>query len=158
MPKIDIATAPVRRGSSYPAPFRDIVSARVAHRLGDAVGLTHFGVNLVRIPPGAWSSQRHWHTHEDEFVWIVEGELVMVTDAGEQVMRAGDCAGFPAGDTDGHHFQNRSAADAVILAVGNRSAADACDYPGIDMKTIPDDQNPDDRSPFVHRDGTPYEP
>src|SRR5690349_16814143 len=107
MPKIDIAKLEEQRGSGYPAPFDEPVRARTWRRLGDAAGLTQFGVSLVRLPPGAWSSQRHWHTREDELVYVVDGELVLVTDAGEETMRAGDCAGFKAGSRDGHHLQNR---------------------------------------------------
>ena len=148
MPKIDIAAAPIRRGSSYPAPFDAPVAARTAHRLGDAVGLTQFGVSLVRLPAGAWSSQRHWHHKEDELVWIVEGELVMVTDAGEETLRAGDCAGFKAGVRDGHHFQNRSGRDAAFLVVGTRVADDSGEYSDIDMTFTPEG--------FFHKDGRPY--
>ena len=93
---------------------------RVKRRLGDACGLTRFGVNLVTLPPGGQSALRHWHTLEDEFVYVLEGEVVLVTDDGEQVLRAGDCAGYPAGKPDGHHFVNRSGAPARYLEVGNR--------------------------------------
>ena len=121
--------------------------------LGDALGLRHFGVNLVRLPPGLWSSQRHWHTHEDEFVYVVEGEVVLVTDAGERVLRAGMVAGFPAGRPDGHHFINRSNRDALFLEVGNRAREDAVFYSDIDMEWRP---TPDGEGVYVHRDGTPY--
>src|SRR5690606_7995843 len=97
MGKIDPANVTVRRGSRYPAPHDAPCQGREAHMLSDAAGLTQFGVNIVRLDPGAWSSQRHWHTHEDEFVYVLEGELVLVTDGGEAVLRAGDCAGFKAG-------------------------------------------------------------
>src|SRR6266513_3352291 len=108
MPKLDPTSIPQRKGSSYPEPFNKEPANRIRQRLGDAGGLTQFGVNLLRLPPGAWSSQRHWHTGEDEFVYVVSGEVVLVTDAGEEVLRAGDAAGFPAGDTNGHCLQNRS--------------------------------------------------
>jgi uncharacterized cupin superfamily protein len=109
---------------SYPAPYDAPCKARTWRRLGDAAGLTQFGVNLVRLPPGTWSSQRHWHAREDEFVHVFEGELVLVTNEGETKMVAGDCAGFKAGVPDGHCFQNRSAHDAVMLVVGTRDGED----------------------------------
>src|SRR6185369_13860495 len=115
MPKIDIDALPVRTGSGYPAPFDAPCIGRTRRALGDAAGLTQFGVNLQRLAPGAWSSQRHWHTAEDEFVWVLEGEVVLVTDSGEEVLIAGDCAGFKAGAADGHHIQNRSNRDALLL-------------------------------------------
>jgi uncharacterized cupin superfamily protein len=149
MPKIDISSAPERSGTRYPAPFAGPCQGRRSRRLGDAAGLTQFGVNLVEVPPGGWSSQRHWHTHEDEFVWMLEGELAMITDEGEEVMRTGDCAGFKAGDRNGHHFQNRSSLKAVFLVVGSRNEADECGYPEIDLRALPD-------RGFTHRDGTPY--
>jgi uncharacterized cupin superfamily protein len=151
MPKIDIAAAPTRFGSAYPPPFDAPCQDRRRWKLGDAAGLTQFGVNLMRLPPGSWTSQRHWHTAEDEFVWVVEGEVVLVTDEGEQVLRPGDCAGFAAGVPNGHHIQNRSDAEAVLLEVGSRRPdADACDYPDLDMIVGADDV-------YRHRDGTPYE-
>ncbi len=134
MARIDLAGVTVRRGSRYPAPYDTPCQGREAHLLSDAAGLTQFGVNLTRLAPGAWSSQRHWHAEEDEFVYVLEGELVLVTDAGETILRAGDCAGFPAGRRDGHHLQNRTDADAVVLAVGSRSESDWGEYSDIDMK------------------------
>ena len=122
--RIDITKLPIITGSGYPTPFDLPCATRARQRLGDAAGLTDFGVNLMRLPPGAWSSQRHWHSAEDEFVFIVEGEVVLVTDAGEELLRSGDCAGFKAGVKDGHHLQNRSARDAVLLEVGTRRVAE----------------------------------
>src|SRR5258705_12097661 len=110
-------------GPLYPPPFDLPCRARERTKLGDPAGLTQFGVNLCRLPPGTWSSQRHWHTHEDELVYVLEGEVVLVTDDGEEVLQAGDCAGFRAGDPDGHHFQNRSGADVVLLEIGSRVPA-----------------------------------
>src|ERR1700734_2020882 len=110
--KIDFSSVPVVTGSRYPAPFDVPCAARSRQRLGDAAGLTQFGVNLLRLPPGVWSSQRHWHTGEDEFVYVLSGEVVLVTNAGDEVLRAGDAAGFPANDHDGHCLQNRSGQDA----------------------------------------------
>ncbi len=151
MKKIDLAAAPVSAGTNYPPPHREPCLGRVRKRLGHAGGLTEFGVNLLTLPPGAWSSQRHWHTHEDEFVWVVEGEVVLITDAGEEILRAGDCAAFKAGDPDGHHLINRSGRDATVLEVGNSDPArDACDYPDIDMIARPGEDH------YRRRDGTAY--
>jgi uncharacterized cupin superfamily protein len=151
MPKIDVENAPTRFGTGYPAPFDEPCRDRRRWKLGDAAGLSQFGVNLLRLPPGAWSSQRHWHYGEDEFVWVLEGEGVLVTDAGEEVLKAGDCAGFKAGDPDGHHIQNRSDRELVLLEVGTRNpAVDGCDYPDIDMVIEPGSAG------YTHRDGTPY--
>lgn len=149
MPRIDIETLETRSGCSYPHPFKEACLGATWRKLGDAAGLTDFGVNLVRLPPGKWASQRHWHTEEDEFVWVLEGEVVLVEDGGETVLRAGDCAAWKAGVPDGHHLQNRSGADAVYLEVGSRRPdTDACDYPDIDMVAGPDG--------YRHRDGRPY--
>src|SRR3954467_12519261 len=113
MPKIDLRAVPVRKGTGYPAQFDAPCAQRSRRRLGDAYGLTDFGVNLMTLPPGGWSSQRHWHSHEDEFVMVLEGELTLVEDAGETSLRAGDCAAFAKGTGDGHHLINRSATTAV---------------------------------------------
>jgi uncharacterized cupin superfamily protein len=148
---IDLKSVPVVTGSGYPAPFDAPCAARTRQRLGDAAGLTDFGVNLLRLAPGVWSSQRHWHSAEDEFVLIVEGEVVLVTDVGEEILRVGDCAGFKAGVKDGHHLQNRSARDALVLEVGSRRIAeDEGEYPDIDLRALKG------RAGYVHRDGTPY--
>jgi uncharacterized cupin superfamily protein len=148
---IDLKSVPVVMGSGYPAPFDAPCAARARQRLGDAAGLTDFGVNLLRLAPGAWSSQRHWHSAEDEFVFIVEGEVVLATDVGEEILRAGDCAGFKAGVQDGHHLQNRSARDALVLEVGSRRVAeDEGEYPDIDLRALKG------RAGYTHRDGTPY--
>ena len=149
MPRIDVAAAPVRFGSNYPAPYHEPCVAKNRRKLGDVAGLSQFGVSLLTLQPGAWSSQRHWHTAEDEFVWVVAGEVVLADDAGEHLLKAGDCAGFPAGQANAHHLQNRSAAPAVVLEVGSRRPElDATDYPDIDMTGSA-------RGRF-HRDGTPY--
>ncbi len=151
MPKLDLAGIAFATGSNYPDPFNDICLGSRWQKLGDAAGLSDFGVNLVRLAPGKWSSQRHWHTVEDEFVWMLEGEAVMVDDAGEHVLRPGDCCAWKAGETNGHHIQNRTDRDAVYLEVGSRRPdTDGCDYPDIDMVAKP-------AEPFYrHRDGTPY--
>ncbi len=149
--RIVLHKVPAVTGSRYPAPFDAPCSARVRMRLGDAAGLADFGVNLLRLPPGAWSSQRHWHSAEDEFVYVLEGEVVLATDGGEEILRAGDSAGFKAGAQDGHHLQNRSAQDAVLLEIGSRKPAeDDVDYPDIDLHA------PKGREAYTHKDGRPY--
>jgi uncharacterized cupin superfamily protein len=151
MPKrIDLAAAPRVAGTLYPPPFDAPCRARRRVKVGDAAGLTQFGVNLCTLPPGAWSSQRHWHSSEDELIYVVEGEVTLVTDAGAEVLRAGDFAGFRAGNADGHHFQNLSDRPAVIMEIGTRSTGDQTIYSDIDMMTLPG------RHPYFHRDGTPY--
>lgn len=149
--KIDINTVHTAKGSRYPAPFDQPCAERLRQRLGDAAGLTDFGVNLMRLPPGAWSSQRHWHAAEDEFVYVLEGEVVLVTDTGDEVLRAGDCAGFKAGIKDGHHLQNRSAQTALVLEVGSRKPADdEGEYSDIDLRFLKG------RAGYARKDGTPY--
>lgn len=148
MKKIDREKAPTWTGSGYPAPFDAPCKDRVRVRLGAAAGLTQFGVNLLRLAPGTWSSQRHWHHREDEFVYVLAGEVVLVTDAGEEVLRAGDCAGFCHGDADGHQLQNRSDREAVVLEVGSDVPGDVAEYPDIDLRATPDG--------YTRRDGTPY--
>jgi uncharacterized cupin superfamily protein len=148
--RIDLSVVPVVTGCRYPAPFDAPCMARIRQRLGAAAGLTDFGVNLMRLSPGAWSSQRHWHLAEDEFVFVVEGEFVLVTDSGEETLRTGDSAGFKAGVKDGHHLQNRSQRDAVILEIGSRKEDDEGEYSDIDMRFVRRDPG------FVHKDGSPY--
>ena len=150
MPKIDVTTVPARQGSGYPAPFDAACATRVRRRLGDAGGLHDFGVNLMTLPPGGWSSQRHWHSDEDEFVHVLEGEVILVEDGAESVLRAGDCAAFPKGSGNGHHLINRSAAMAVYLEVGSRNPSDLTTCSDIDMMSSSADGR------FVHKDGTPY--
>ena len=150
--RVDPATLTPVVGTTYPPPFDEPCRARIRKRLGDAAGLTQYGVNLLRLPPGAWSSQRHWHTAEDEFVYVLSGEVVLVTDAGEEILRPGDAAGFKAGDKDGHRLQNRSAADAELLEIGTRIAEDAGYYSDIDM-VAPAGGKP---AMYTRRDGTPY--
>ena len=151
-PAIDPKSVEPHTGFGYPAPFDADCAGRERRRLGDAFGLTQFGVNMVHLSPGQWSSQRHWHSHEDEFAMMLEGELVLVTDAGEQVVRPGMVMGFPAGAENGHHLVNRSDSVAVYLEVGTRDPLDECDYPDIDMRV----RIVDGRDRYVHRDGTPY--
>lgn len=150
MPKIDIDVVPALKGTGYPAPFDILSVARTRKRLGDAGGIRDFGVNLMTLPPGNWSSQRHWHSDEDEFVYLLEGELILIEDNGETVLRAGDCATFPKGTGNGHHMINRSDMTAVYLEVGSRKPQDVITCSDIDMMS----SNADGR--FVHKDGTPY--
>jgi uncharacterized cupin superfamily protein len=152
MKKIDIDAAESRSGTTYPSPFDEPCQKRFRRKLGDAAGLTQFGVNRLTLAPGVWSSQRHYHSREDEFVVVFEGEVVLITDAGEETLRAGDCAGFPAGVPDGHHIINRSSRDAVLLEIGTREKADGVVYPDIDMIF------PEGGSTYAHRDGRPYLP
>jgi uncharacterized cupin superfamily protein len=151
--RIAVGKLPAVAGTLYPPPFDEPCRARERTRLGDPAGLTQFGVNLLRLPPGAWSSQRHWHTGEDEFVYILSGEVALVSDAGEEVLRAGDCAGFPANDRDGHCLQNRSDQEALILEIGSRTLGSVAYYPDIDM-VAPAGGKP---AAYTRRDGTPYQ-
>lgn len=150
MPKVDIATVPKRQGVGYPPPFAALTADRIRQKLGDAGGLTDFGINLTRLPPGNWSSQRHWHSHEDECVYILEGEVVLIEDDQETVLHAGDFATFPKGSGNGHHLVNRSAKTAAYLEVGSRQPEDVAICSDVDMMSA----NSDGR--FVHKDGTPY--
>lgn len=150
MPKIDLTKAERRVGSGYPSPFDKPCAQRIREALGDAGGLSQFGVNRLTLPPGAWSSQRHWHSHEDEFLYVLSGEVTLVDDAGAKTLVAGDCAAFPAGAPNGHHLQNRGDAEAVVIEVGTRLPdVDATDYPDIDMRYDPKDG-------YVRRDGSRY--
>ncbi|MDH4259048.1 MAG: cupin domain-containing protein [Gammaproteobacteria bacterium] len=138
--------------SGYPEPFRSRVVPREKRALGDAAGLTRIGVNYTVLKPGLQSSMRHWHTHEDELVYVLSGEVVLVTDAGEQPLKAGQYAGFPAGHADGHHLINRSSEPAVYLEISNRDAEDAGHYPDIDLRW----NAPDARGKYSHKDGRSY--
>ena len=138
--------------SGYPEPFRSRVLPRDKRALGDAAGLTRIGVNYTTLAPGAESSMRHWHTHEDELVYVVSGELVLVTDAGERSLGADECAGFPAGVANGHQLVNRSGKPAVYLEISNRDQKDAVTYPDVDLRWNATDA-PD---AYTHRDGRPY--
>lgn len=149
MPKINIDRVPVKHGSGYPEPFARPCADRRRQRLGEVAGLQAFGVNLVHLPAGSWSSQRHWHTHEDEFVLVVAGTLTLVEDEGETILYAGDCAAFAAGSGNGHHLVNRSAETATYLEVGSRHPDDVTYCSDVDMMSA----NADGR--FVRRDGSP---
>lgn len=151
MPKIDIDAIEPVIGVGYPPQYREQSAGRARRKLGNAGGLADFGVNLTSLPPGKWSSQRHWHRDEDEFVYVVSGELVLVEDQGETVLRAGDCAAFPKNSGNGHHLQNRSAATATYLEVGSRNPDDLITCSDIDM------MSPSRDGRFLHKDGTPFD-
>ena len=152
LPALDPAGVKAVEGSTYPDAFKPRVAGRAKRRLGDALGLKNFGVNLTTIKPGAHTALRHWHSREDEFIYMLSGELVLVTGAGEQLLTTGMCAGFPAGKADGHCLVNRTGKDAVYLEVGDRRTDDAVTYPDDDMLAI---ATPQGRR-FTRRDGTPY--
>jgi uncharacterized cupin superfamily protein len=154
MPKIDLDNALRASGTRYPKPFNEPCAGREWLRLGDSAGLSQFGVNLLTLAPGSWSSQRHWHSHEDEFIYCLAGELVLVDDQGESILRPGDCAGFKAGEKNGHHLQNRGNAPATLLVVGSRMDADHGEYPDIDM--IFGAGRLSGGGGYFHKDGTPY--
>jgi len=153
LPALEPASIAPRTGTSYPKEHREQVERRSKRALGDALGLTHYGVNLVELEPGAWSSQRHWHSAEDEFMVVVSGELTLITDAGRQVLGAGMVAGFPAGTADGHHLVNESGQLAVYLEVGDRSDDDEVRYPDIDMVLTRRSEG----RVYRHNDGRPYD-
>jgi uncharacterized cupin superfamily protein len=137
-PALDPESLPERSGTGYPEPYRAAVQGRSFRELGDPFGLADFGVNLVRLEPGAASSQRHWHTEEDELVYVLEGEPTLVTEAGRTVLRPGMVAGFAKGRADGHHLRNETDRPVRFLVVGSRHAGDACHYPDIDLQLSPD--------------------
>jgi uncharacterized cupin superfamily protein len=148
LPKLDLDSIPLSNATDYPDPYDKAVAGRWQRRLGPPGGLTDFGVSHVTLKPGAWSSQRHWHIGEDEFVVMIAGEAVLVDDQGEHPVRAGDCIAFPKNDGNGHHLQNRGDTDCVFVAVGAGPEMGG-DYPDIDMRFTADDR-------YVRNDGTDY--
>ena len=149
MTKIVIERAPVSAGSRYPEPFGVPCQNKIRHRLAVAAGLKQIGVNLLELNPGAWSSQRHWHTQAEEFVYVLDGEVVLVTEGSEETLRAGDCAAFLPGDPDGHHLQNRSGTPARVLEIGSAFMLDDVTHsPDVDLRAT--------SSGYFHKDGTPY--
>ena len=152
LPALDPADVPEKRGSIYPEPFRSRMGDRMKRRLGDACGLTRFGVNLVTLGPGGQSALRHWHTLEDEFVYLLTGEVVLVTNDGEQTLRPGMCAGYPGGKKDGHHFLNRSTVPATYLEIGDRTEGDNAFYPDDDLMWVEDENG----TFAAHKDGRRY--
>ena len=148
MPKLDLSLIPESNRTGYPSPFADAVAGRWYRRLAPAGGLTEFGASHVRLEPGAWSAQRHWHVGEDEFLVMLTGEAVLIDDDGEHAMRPGDCAAFPKNDGNGHHLVNRGAVPCTFVVVGG-GAPRGGDYPDIDLRFTSD-------GGYVHNDGTPY--
>jgi uncharacterized cupin superfamily protein len=149
---INLSTIPVQTTSNYPKPFKTQVAGRQKQRVGDAAGLTNFGVNWVTLAPGSASALRHWHQYQDEFIYVISGELMLVTNEGETPITAGMMAAFPAGEANGHHLVNRSADPAVYLEIGDRTPADQVQYPDDDLVAH---QTPEGWA-FSHRDGRPY--
>jgi uncharacterized cupin superfamily protein len=152
LPALDPRTVEALNKSGYPEPYRSQVLPREKRRLGDACGLTKVGINLTTLHPGTASSMRHWHTSEDEFIYMLEGEVVLKTDAGEQVLTAGMCAGFRAGAKDGHQLLNRGGRPAVYLEISNRDPEDVGEYSEADLRW----NSPGHRGKFTRKDGTPY--
>src|SRR5271167_976007 len=140
MPKIDIANSPVDSRTHYPEPFNQAVVGRSRKRLGNAIGLDQFGVNLTTLKPGAASALRHWHEKEDELVYIVEGEVVLIEDGGETPLKPGEAAGFKANSPNGHQLVNRTQRDAVYLEIGTRAKHERAEYPDVDLVMIRDDK------------------
>src|SRR6516164_9621889 len=153
MPKIEITKATVRAKSSYPPPYAEVAKGREKAALGNVAGLTQFGVNLTRLKPGAASALRHWHENEDEFVYVVEGELVLIEDGGETLLRTGDAAGFKAGVPNGHQLINKTNRDAVYLEVGTRAPSEHAHYPDVDLDLV---READGTLRLSHKSGEPY--
>jgi uncharacterized cupin superfamily protein len=152
MPKIDVAKAAVRTKGVYPDPWGAITDGREKTAIGDVVGLTQFGVNLTRLKPGAASALRHWHEAEDEFVYVLEGEITLIEEGGATVLQPGDAAGFKAGVANGHHLVNRSRRDAIYLEVGTRANRERAHYSDVDLIYERDESG----LRFSHRSGEPY--
>jgi len=152
MPKIDIANAVVRTKGLYPQPYNHVGDGREKTALGNVAGLTQFGVNLTRLKPGAASALRHWHENEDEFVYVLEGEIALIEDSGETILKPGDATGFKAGVSNGHHLVNKSNADAVYLESGTRAATERGHYPDVDLVFERDIRG----IRFLHKSGEPY--
>jgi uncharacterized cupin superfamily protein len=151
-PALDPMSLPARTGSGYPEPYRSRVLPREKRQLGDALGLKKIGINHTTLPPGKESSMRHWHTHEEEFIYVLSGEVVLRTDAGEQVLTAGMCAGFPLGTTDGHQLVNRGTEPAVYLEMSNRDPLDEASYSEVDLRW----NAADARGMFTRKDGSKF--
>lgn len=140
-------------GTNYPDEFKSMVAGRFRQRLGNQAGLKNFGVNLVKLEPNGASALRHWHSHQDEFIYVLSGELTLITDAGKEVLTPGMAAGFRAGKANGHHLVNDSGEVAVYLEVGDRTLDDEVTYPDNDLATV---WSADGTRIFTHLDGTPY--
>ncbi|OSP56394.1 transcriptional regulator [Pseudoruegeria sp. SK021] len=151
---MDRANVPLKTGSIYPAPYGAMMAGRTSLRFGEAGGLTQFGANLVMLDPGARSSLRHWHQHEDEFAYVTEGQLHLLEDGGDTKIQAGDCAAFPAGVANGHCFENRSSDPAAFLVIGSRARVEFATYSDIDLTVALSAGT----AVFTHKDGRPYVP
>jgi len=149
---VNPAAVEARTGSAYPDHFKAVSEGREKKMLGHVAGLTQFGVNLTRLKPGAASALRHWHVEEDEFIYILEGEATLITDAGEQVLGPGMAAGFPAGKEDGHQLVNKTQADVLYLEIGSRHPGEQAHYPDVDLQM----RREGGAIRFFHKDGAPY--
>lgn len=152
MPKIEIAKVPVGTGTVYPQAYRSVVDGREKAALGNVAGLSQFGVNLTRLKPGAASALRHWHEQEDEFIYVLEGEIVLIEDGGETLLKPGNCAGFKAGVPNGHQLVNKARSDALYLEIGTRAATERAHYPDVDLVLERDGRG----MRFLHKSGEPY--
>jgi uncharacterized cupin superfamily protein len=152
LPAFDPATIEPRTTTAYPAPYDAVTRGRAKRSLMQALRLTQFGVNVTELAPGAASALRHWHSHEDEFIYVLEGEPTLVTDEGEQILKPGQCAGFPAGVANGHHLVNRSSGIVRILEVGTRDPRDEGHYPDHDLHCPAGRYT---KAGFTKKDGTP---
>jgi uncharacterized cupin superfamily protein len=153
LPAFDPMDVPESNATTYPEPLRAPNQLRYNRRLGNHAGLKNFGVNLTRIVPGGQSSYRHAHSTQDEFIYVLEGEVVVETNDGSQVLKPGMCVGFPAGTGDAHRFVNRTATNVLLLVVGDRSAGDEIVYPDVDLHGK---LQPDGKYSYTRKDGTPY--
>ena len=151
---INVNDVDARTGTTYPKVFRNEVSSRSKRVLGDLFGLTNYGVNLVDLPPGSWSAQRHWHTREEEFIYVLSGELTLITDEGTQLLTVGMVAGFPAGEANGHHLVNNGDVTASYLEIWDRIDEDEVFYPDIDLQRVSAGAG---ERVFTHRDGERYD-
>jgi uncharacterized cupin superfamily protein len=151
-PALDAMAVEARNSTIYPAAYAGPIAGRSKRALGDAFGLTQFGVNLTTLAPGAWSSQRHWHEREDEFIYVTDGEITLIDDDGEHLLKAGTCAGFKAGSTNAHHLVNKSSRPAAYVEVGHRSAEEGTHYAEADMKGL----KRGGKWTITRKDGTPF--
>ena len=151
-PAFDPKALPEQSSTGYPEPYRSRVAGRRRRRLGDAAGLKNFGVNLTRLDPGAESSMRHWHAKQDEFIYVLEGEITLVTNAGRQRLTPGMAAGFPAGKADGHQLVNETSKPVLYLEIGDRTPGDGATYSDVDLAA----RMVDGIWVFTHKDGSPY--
>ena len=151
-PAFDPKELPETSSTGYPEPYKSRVAGRHRRRLGDAAGLKNFGVSLTRLDPGAVSSMRHWHMKQDEFIYVVEGEVTLVTDAGRQKLTPGMAAGFPAGKADGHQLVNETGEPVLYLEIGDRTPDDSASYPDVDLAV----RMVDGKWVFTHKDGSPF--